>query len=458
MRSILYAALLCCLGNLAQGQNTGTLLAQQAGQGVKAGAEAATEKTGENLGNKLLNSLFTKKNKKKETAATGRQSDVSGQTVQNPSTGSNPNIPAAPGGTGSGEDGSTGPFRTYSKFDFVPGSKVVAYDDFSGDAIGDFPATWNTNSAGEVVNVSSGEGHWLMLNKVGKFIPEYIQSLPDNFTLEYDVVTNSGYNDYSPSLSLYCLTGAGGKDLMDNWFMADGKRSGIRLDIHPTAGIGRSALEGVETFDQAQSVIKNQVNVAGFTANPGAGLRAHIAIWRQHQRLRVYLNAAKVFDLPRAFATGQPYTCLMFQISSDMKNQDQFLVGNLKLAVGDPDTRNQLITEGKFVTRGILFDVNSDQIKPESYGTLKDIAGVLAGNPTVTVRIVGHTDADGNAADNLALSRKRAASVKNTLVTEFGIDATRLQTDGKGAAEPVDTNSTPEGKANNRRVEFIKLQ
>jgi outer membrane protein OmpA-like peptidoglycan-associated protein len=139
-----------------------------------------------------------------------------------------------------------------------------------------------------------------------------------------------------------------------------------------------------------------------------------------------------------------------------MKDQDRYLIGNLKFAGGAPDTRNKLITEGKFVTRGILFDVNSDKIKPESYGVLKDIANVLTENSSVKVKIVGHTDSDGKDADNLSLSKRRAESVKSSLVKDFGIDAARLDTDGKGASQPVDANNTAEGKANNRRVEFIK--
>lgn len=126
-------------------------------------------------------------------------------------------------------------------------------------------------------------------------------------------------------------------------------------------------------------------------------------------------------------------------------------------AVGAPDTRNKLIIEGKFVTRGILFDVGSDKIKPESYGVLKDIAAVLTENGDVKVRIIGHTDADGKDADNLVLSQKRAVAVKNALVTDFNIDASRMQTDGKGESQPVDKNDSAIGKANNRRVEFIKI-
>jgi outer membrane protein OmpA-like peptidoglycan-associated protein len=122
-----------------------------------------------------------------------------------------------------------------------------------------------------------------------------------------------------------------------------------------------------------------------------------------------------------------------------------------------PDTRSKLITEGKWSTTGILFDVNSDKIKPISYGVLKEIATTLKENPDLKVKIIGHTDNDGDEAKNLDLSKRRAASVRIVLTTEFGIDGSRFETDGLGETKPVSDNNTPEGKANNRRVEFVKI-
>ena len=105
----------------------------------------------------------------------------------------------------------------------------------------------------------------------------------------------------------------------------------------------------------------------------------------------------------------------------------------------------------------ILFDVNSDKIKPASYGILKEIAGVLNENESVKIKIVGHTDSDGDDKANMELSKKRAASVKVALTKEFGIAENRIETDGMGEKQPVTNNSTAEAKANNRRVEFIKM-
>ena len=123
-----------------------------------------------------------------------------------------------------------------------------------------------------------------------------------------------------------------------------------------------------------------------------------------------------------------------------------FTLSAISLAVGAPDTRKKILEQNKWVTHGILFDVNSATIKPESYGTLKEMADVLKEYADLKVKIVGHTDADGNDADNLDLSKRRAASVKESLAKEFSIDASRMETDGKGESEPIDKNDTPAGK------------
>jgi OmpA-OmpF porin, OOP family len=164
----------------------------------------------------------------------------------------------------------------------------------------------------------------------------------------------------------------------------------------------------------------------------------------------------KTWDIPKGLDPGAKLNSLVFSVQLD-DGKSHFMMTNLRLGVGAPDTRNKILKENKWVTHGILFDVNSATIKPESYGTLKEMANVLKEFPDLKVKIVGHTDADGKDADNLDLSKRRAASVKAMLAKEFGIDQSRMETDGKGESEPIDKNDTPAGKANNRRVEFIKI-
>lgn len=103
---------------------------------------------------------------------------------------------------------------------------------------------------------------------------------------------------------------------------------------------------------------------------------------------------------------------------------------------------------------GIYFSFNRADIRPESEPVLKEIADVMMKNPTWHLRIDGHTDGIGNNAANQSLSERRAAAVKEALVTRYGIDANRLTTGGHGASSPKDRNDTPEGRARNRRVEL----
>jgi outer membrane protein OmpA-like peptidoglycan-associated protein len=343
-----------------------------------------------------------------------------------------------------------------SKFDFISGEKVLYYDDFSNTAIGDFPTGWNTNSSAELVNITGSNDKWLSITKDGYFQPMAITDMAENFTLEFNV-----FSRYQSS------------NILNYKFMiaaSDNPRGDITKNYLPNAfSFSWNGLSGKASFNITE---KNEAvggndgikvsDLESKSAEYDIPVMAKFSIWRQKSRLRIYINENKVADIPLALDPKQKYN--LFKIgaqymnySNSLENKDEFMISNLRYAVGAPDTRSKLITEGKLVTRGILFDINSDQIKPESNGVLKDIANILTENPTVKVKIIGHTDSDGEASLNLDLSKRRAAAVKNTLSQIFGIDASRFETDGKGAAEPSEPNTTPQGKANNRRVEFIKL-
>jgi len=76
--------------------------------------------------------------------------------------------------------------------------------------------------------------------------------------------------------------------------------------------------------------------------------------------------------------------------------------------------------------------------------------------PSLKFSVEGHTDSDGEEAFNLKLSKERAKTVMDKLIA-MGIDSSRLKYTGWGETKPIDNNNTPEGKANNRRVEFVKF-
>jgi OmpA-OmpF porin, OOP family len=385
----------------------------------------------------LLKKIKDKVDKKVDKTiddATKEKKDEKENTGENQTTDANTNTTKEPA-----------TMKTYSKYDFVPGERIIVFEDFAQDAVGDFPDKWNTNASGEVVTVEGKQGHWFMLTKHGIFMPEFIDSFPDNFTLEFDLMCDNLVGSWGLDVSLAEL--ADRKEL-ENWRSAN---NSFAFNILP-GGEGRGSC----SFNRRKMGTGEAANSAEITQFSDKTKPVHVAVWRQKERVRVYLNQDKTWDIPKGLDPGAKLNSLVFSVQLD-DGKSHFMMTNLRLGVGAPDTRNKILKENKWVTHGILFDVNSATIKPESYGTLKEMANVLKEFPDLKVKIVGHTDADGKDADNLDLSKRRAASVKAMLAKEFGIDQSRMETDGKGESEPIDKNDTPAGKANNRRVEFIKI-
>jgi OOP family OmpA-OmpF porin len=381
--------------------------------------------------------------KKKATEST-KSSDAA--TKKEPPAATPASPATATAGSAAAETGAAPAFAAFSKFDFVPGEKVVAADDFSQDAVGDFPAKWNTDAAGEVVTVAGHPNRWLKLTRAGFFMPEFVTELPDNFTLEFDLLVppdfNAGFPLNASVVQLADPKRPAGWQASPNVFT---------FTAHPATSSGGTS--SVIIRQDGTSEPANQSRVPQLLTTRGTPV--HMSVWRQRQRVRVYMNAEKVWDVPRAVAASAKFNSVMFVVPPACGNCEYYLA-NLRVATGAPDTRNKVLAEGKWVSHGILFDVNSDRIKGESYGSLKEIATVLTENADVRMQIVGHTDSDGDEAANLDLSKRRAASVKAALVGEFKIDGARLNTDGKGESQPLDKNDTTAGKANNRRVEFIR--
>jgi outer membrane protein OmpA-like peptidoglycan-associated protein len=334
--------------------------------------------------------------------------------------------------------------QAYSKYDFVPGEKVIFYEDFSQEAVGDFPALWNTNGSAEVVTTNLFPGKWMKYIMRECVWTDALLKLPDNYTIEFDVIPIAGEEKSMAGWNMRLMQARNVKAWDSG---ATPGQGGFQFSIEYFGRPGYSTwLYGQECEQSKLSGYKE-----GDEFKEKENQKYHIAIWVQKTRVRLYQDQNKIFDAPRAFPTGcvKPDR-LRFEDGAAM-------LSNIRIAVGAPDMRNKLITEGKLITYGIYFDVNKDVVKPESYGTLKEISTILNEVPDVKVKIVGFTDSDGADAANLDLSKRRAASVKNELVKSFGVNGDRLVTDGLGEGQPVAPNDTPANKALNRRVEFIKL-
>lgn len=334
--------------------------------------------------------------------------------------------------------------EVYSKYDFIPGEKIVFFDDFSQDNPGDFPAAWNTNGSGEIITTNLFPGKWLKFNSRNAIWTDALISLPENYTIEFDVIPAKGEDNRMAGYEVRLIQSINAKAYDAG--SVPGK-AGLSLHVEYFGRPGyRTYIKGTEGEGLGLSGYKDDKQLYQQDEH-----KYHMAIWVQKARVRIYQDQNKLFDLPRAFpVTSVKMDRLRFENGAAM-------VTNIRIAAGQPDTRNKLLTEGKLVSYGVYFDVNKDVVKPESYGALKEIADVLNENPTLRIRVVGHTDSDGSDADNLDLSRRRAVAVKNVFTSTFGMDASRIETEGKGETQPISANDTPSHKALNRRVEFIRL-
>ncbi len=327
----------------------------------------------------------------------------------------------------------------YRNFDFVRGSQVLFFDDFSQDRLGDFPVLWNTNGSGEVVNFGE-TAQWFQLASQSLYIPD-AGALPENYTIEFDLQTA----DITQQTSSRAIVELRFED--HNTFKYPQRHAKVELPlctyVSPGIWVRNRAKNEVEINNPIQQDIR-----------PALQDITHISIAVHGKRLRLWVNEQKVVDIPRLVPEGASH----FKIyPAGLKGKELVFITNLKIAKGGTDLRSQLRDNGKFSTTGILFESGSSQLKPQSYGVINEIAQLLQSNPSINLQIVGHTDSDGEESFNQRLSLQRAQSVMNVLSSEYNISGVRLTAEGRGESEPVDDNSIISGKANNRRVEFIQI-
>ena len=179
----------------------------------------------------------------------------------------------------------------------------------------------------------------------------------------------------------------------------------------------------------------------------------HLAISFNKRALKVYVNGIRIANIPNMAAPVR-----FDVVGREWGTADTFreAIINIRLAQGAVPLYDRMMTDGKFITYGITFDVGKSTIKPESMGEINRIVQLMTENPDLKFSVEGHTDSTGNATSNQTLSEQRAQAIVDKLV-ELGIAKDRLTAVGKGQNNPIADNSTDEGRAKNRRVEFVKM-
>ncbi len=345
--------------------------------------------------------------------------------------------------------------KSFSKFDFIPGDSILYAEDFQQEAIGELPTNWNTSGSGEITTLNKYPGQWLRLHKGFSYLSSNQKQFGENYTVEFDMILQLKSNGWMYPEVFFGMFASKNEPGNGNNFLKEfRKNAAVIATLYPA--------EYKASKVRMNSYLENRAyfngdNKAFEALEKTYGTPVHVAIQVQKERFRMWINEEKLFDIPKGVATGNIMNQLVFQVGYTNYAEDQYgvFINNIKVATGRPDTRHKLVEEGKFSTTGILFDFQSAVIRPESYAVIKEIAGALK-ESDIKIKVIGHTSSDGDDKANLELSKKRAAAVKDMLIAEFGIDAGRVETEGKGETQPIADNKTKEGKAANRRVEFIR--
>lgn len=334
--------------------------------------------------------------------------------------------------------------KVFSKYDFVPGDKMIFFDDFSDTDVGEFPRKWHLkgpkpyqNNAVEVAefqgkrylrSTPAAEGE--AQNPSVQYVRLDIKNdLPPKFTVEFDAffgeVRGGGYATqyelvlFTPDIDSYGST----------WGVEEG-----RIFFSGEGGHSMNTKVGLNVNDGKLHRVSISVN--------GTFVKA-------------YVDSQRVVNDPDG--VKRPIRHIGIGMGTGGNNaSENVMIGNVRIAQGGKDVKSALDTDGRIVTHGILFDTGKETIKPESLPTLKSILTLLNDDDSLRFAIEGHTDNQGGKGLNQPLSERRAASVKAWLVGK-GIEDARLTTKGLGDSKPLEDNKTAEGRANNRRVEFVKF-
>jgi OmpA-OmpF porin, OOP family len=321
--------------------------------------------------------------------------------------------------------------REWANYDFVPGSRTIYFTDFTDDQVGNFPKrlTFKTGQM-EVVELDGGQ-RALKASSASELLIPLPEVLPQKFTIELDVINRDSRGVAANTFEL-----TGGNAWNDTKFTVVGwGHNGFSL----TGG-------GMQPMD----VNANEAHRDRYVGHP-----ASFRMLGDGPALKLYADEKRIANIPTAgFQRGRTLA-LYLQGRDDEKNA--VYVTRIRVAESNKDIYDELSASGRWTTQGILFETGKSDLKPESTPTLKAIAAALKGHPDLKVEIQGHTDNVGSAASNMTLSQARADAVKAALQADYAIDAGQLTAKGYGDTKPMGKNTTPEGRANNRRVEIVKL-
>ena len=347
------------------------------------------------------------------------------------------------------------PEKSYAKFDFIPGEKILFDDNFQNERPDEIPSYWEVTGGRVETSIINGEKvlGFLDQNGAANLRLKKNTTLGNRLTFEFEYLWR---NNKSSWIDAYNEGVFSGERIYINFGSPDDRYnlSEELGDLYEGIYISHTGVIDFGNFSGKYNMGKLMPETSNIYEDLcDKWVRVSISV--TENSLRVYLNAQRVLNAP--IKTGKLRN---FHIEGDgvsiEENGSQLFVRQVRLAEGGIDPYKTLSIDGKIIARGINFESGKSTLKPESLGALNNIVQMMNAHPELKFEVSGHTDSDGNDASNLNLSTERAIVVKNKLIS-LGISGDRLTTKGYGETKPISDNTTAEGKANNRRVEFLKL-
>ena len=346
------------------------------------------------------------------------------------------------------------------KNDFKRGGTILFEDNMDGEQVGEFPSKWDIVDDGSAeVAVLNGKKFLQFTTEYNRVTPLMTNAkkyLPEVFTLEWDVFVSQSENDSKKfgemEMFLEFCHAAGNmtyrKSDIRFWWRPSDDGCTLRYSIRK----GNFQGDADYLYGDSKNLVREQKVIKKNAWN-------HFAVSFNKRALKVYANGVRIFNIPNM---EKPDYFIFFE------NGHYKFRGftNVVLAKGGVELYAQQTTDmsavekaiqqtGKFVTNNILFETGKATLKPESMAEIQKVADYMKKNPQARFEVQGHTDNQGSDAINDPLSQQRAEAVVKAL-EGLGCDPFNLRPVGKGSHEPVADNKTDEGRAKNRRVEFIK--
>jgi outer membrane protein OmpA-like peptidoglycan-associated protein len=367
-----------------------------------------------------INSLFKKKEKKRKADNVATEEQVQqNNNAEQPS-----NRTSEEQGNGATTNK---PDVVWSRFDFVPGDEVIFEDaPIADEENGEFPSRWDLLEGNcEIIEVN---GEKVIAFPKGGIIVPYLKNskddyLPEIFTIEFDAWL---WNDNQ-------------RDIYVHFYDKKNQKNSARTPLQ----VNSFSLEFGDTYQKLEEKTLHN------------GKWRHISIAYTKGKLKAYLDDTRLINIPHYEGNPSGLTIECNGYSGDTPEQLQY-IKNIRIAKGGVKYYDRVLSEGKIIVNGIKFDVNKATLRPESMGPINGIYELMQKNPGLNFSVEGHTDSDGENQLNQELSEERAKAVVDRLIS-MGISSNRLKSTGWGESKPIGKNDTAEGKAQNRRVEFVKF-